>query len=117
MAAPDAIRIEEIDGTSPHLDEVMRLWRSSSSTLGLFPEGAFREYAARRNIFVALDNTTCVGYLLFRYSRDRVVIVHLCVHKDHLGKGIAKRLPRSTGKCNTLTEGFRRSLESQALPG
>lgn len=92
VAAPDAIRIEEIDGNSPHLDAVMRLWRSSSSTLGLFPEGAFREYAARRNIFVALDKTTCVGYLLFRYSRDRVVIVHLCVHKDHLGRGIAKRL-------------------------
>lgn len=104
IATLDASRIEEIDGTSPYLEDVMRLWRASSSTLGLFPEGAFREYAARRNIFVALDKTTCVGYLLFRYSRDRVVIVHLCVHKDHLGKGIAKRL---VSQLHSATQRFR----------
>ncbi|MDE2039590.1 MAG: GNAT family N-acetyltransferase [Elusimicrobia bacterium] len=86
------IAIEQIDGASPYLQEVMRLWRARSSTLGLFPEGAFKEYAARRNILVATEKGACIGYLLFRHSRDLVVIVHLCVGKGQEGKGIAKAL-------------------------
>jgi hypothetical protein len=35
----------------------------------------------------------------------------------NFGATLSYQYPRSTGKCNTLTEGFRRSLESQALPG
>lgn len=86
------MRIETIDGTSPHLSEVMLLWRSSSATLGLFPEGAFKDYAARRNILVALEDGVCVGYVLFRNSKDRITVVHLCIDKLKTKNGIARQL-------------------------
>lgn len=101
-----AVTIEAIDSSSPHLAKVIELGRAHSGTLGLFPEGAFRDYAARKSIFVALKGDVCIAYLLFRYSRDRAVIVHLCIDDAHTGKGLARQLVEHLRKNTTHVRGI-----------
>lgn len=90
------VNIIVVDSTSPHLPAVKALWRANSDTLGFFPDGAFNEHAAKRHILVALAEGQCVGYLLYRVSRQalrgRISIVHLCVDQNRRGLGIAKTL-------------------------
>lgn len=90
-----------------HLKSVMDLWRPNASTLGFFPEGAFKEYAAKKQIIVALDSEDdFLGYLLFRVtpSRQESSIVHLCVLAEKQGQGIAKSLVKELIK---ITVGLR----------
>jgi predicted nucleic acid-binding protein/GNAT superfamily N-acetyltransferase len=87
------LRIETIDEQSPYLDAVKALWRSHSNTLGFFPDGAFRDYAHDRRIFIALDELNkCVGYLMFRVGRDRATVVHLCIADDARKQGYSRAL-------------------------
>ncbi len=88
------IHLEAISNDSPYLPFVKLLWRTNSATLGFFPDGAFEEYAAKRNILVAIENENkCIGYLLYRSYRGRVITIqHLCVNKAIRGQGIAKKL-------------------------
>lgn len=76
----------------PYLDQIKQLWRSNARTLGFFPDGGFSECASYKQILVALSGSQVLGYLLFRISRDRVVIVHLCVEKSHRQQHMARRL-------------------------
>ena len=72
---------------------VKKLWRANSATLGFFPDDAFAEYAARKQIVVALDSErNCVGYLLYRASYMTITIVHLCVDSKNRHKGVARAL-------------------------
>lgn len=83
----------EIDQTSKHLPKVKALGAANSQTLGFFPEGAFDDYAGRKQILVALDDShSCVGYLLYRISQERAIIVHLCVDASSRTAGIATSL-------------------------
>ncbi len=86
--------INGVQYNSPYLQFVKSLWRASSATLGFFPDGAFKEYAAKRNILVAIENENkCIGYLLYRSCRGRfITIQHLCINKANRGQGIAKKL-------------------------
>jgi len=87
------IRIECIDGSSPHLKAVMDLGKQHAETLGFFPKGAFQEHASRRHIFVALTSRNeCAGYLLYRTSGNKAVIVHLCANSAVRKQGIARKL-------------------------
>ncbi|MFW6116348.1 MAG: GNAT family N-acetyltransferase [bacterium] len=92
------MRIERISEDSKYLSEVVKLWRGNSDTLGFFPLGAFEDHAARRLILVAVsEQGRSLGYLLFRIvergrSWPKATIVHLCVHKDYRGRGIASAL-------------------------
>src|SRR5688572_24705026 len=87
------VTIEVIDDKSPHLQTVKALWRANSKTLGRFPQGAFAERAAHRQILVALaPQLGCIGYLLYRHSYDRITIVHLCLDRSHQGRGVARLL-------------------------
>ena len=80
------------------------LWRANSRTLGFFPGGAFNDYAKQRNVLVAIDSKKkCIGYLLYRCSRGRVIIVHLCVDGAWRGKGLANKLIEHL---KTSTKGF-----------
>lgn len=93
MTTDAQIKIEAIDNHSPHLEKVTSLWRANSKTLGNFPKGAFEDHATRRQILVALDSGgSCIGYLLYRPSRDWFAIAHLCIDPDCRGKGVAKQL-------------------------
>lgn len=42
-----------ITENSAHFESVKKLWRDNSRTLGFFPDGAFRDYAADECILVA----------------------------------------------------------------
>jgi ribosomal protein S18 acetylase RimI-like enzyme/predicted nucleic acid-binding protein len=87
------MNIEAINERSPHLDTVKAIGRANAETLGHFPNGAFEEYAARKQILVALnDQGHCVGYLLYYVSRHRAKIVHLCVETTWRGKGVSEHL-------------------------
>jgi predicted nucleic acid-binding protein/GNAT superfamily N-acetyltransferase len=88
-----SIRIECIDGSSPHLKAVMDLGKQHAETLGFFPKGAFQEHASRKHIFVALTSLNeCAGYLLYRTSGNKAVIVHLCANPTIRKQGIARKL-------------------------
>ncbi|MBI4320055.1 MAG: GNAT family N-acetyltransferase [Chloroflexi bacterium] len=87
------VKIVAIDSGSPYLNDVKALWRANKATLGYFPDGAFVDYASMRGIVVALDpHDRCVGYLIYRRSRDQIRMVHLCVADYCRGNGIAKAL-------------------------
>lgn len=79
--------------SEPFLPEIKKLWRRHSGRLGFFPEGAFEDHCARRQILAAhSERNELLGYLLFRHSRDHTVIVHLCVRSAFRSTGIAKSL-------------------------
>lgn len=108
MATDAQIKIEAIDNHSPHLETVRKLWRANSKTLGNFPKGAFEEHAARRQILVALDSEgNCVGYLLYRCSRDWFAIAHLCIDPDCRGKGVAKQIVEHLKQITTSSRGIK----------
>lgn len=87
------MRIEIVDQYSPHLPAIKALGRADAQTLGFFPEGAFEDYAARRGILVALDDSDqCLGYVLYRTTRGYALIVHLCVASAVRGQGVARTL-------------------------
>ena len=89
----ESIRIECIDGSSPYLKAVMDLGKQHAETLGFFPKGAFQEHASRRHIFVALTSRNeCAGYLLYRTSGNKAVIVHLCANPAIRKQGVARKL-------------------------
>lgn len=95
------------DQNSKYLKFVMDLWRPNASTLGFFPEGAFKEYASKKQIIVALSSAEeFLGYLLFRVtaSRQEASIVHLCVAAEKQGKGAARALVKELIK---ITDGLR----------
>lgn len=106
-ATPDVsgeicIEAGAIDGKV--LEQVRRLWRSNSDTLGFLPDGAFVEAAERRQIIAATRAGSLVGYVLYRESRGRAVIVHLCVDPAHRDHRVARRL---VGELRTRTARLR----------
>jgi len=102
------IKIQPIDNYSPHLNTVKKLWRANSKTLGNFTNGAFEDYAARRQILVALDpETGCIGYLLYRHSYEWITITHLCINPTYRGKGVARSLIEHLKQITTYSRGIK----------
>ncbi len=90
---PARIIIKELEPTSSHLTTVKALGKSNSATLGFLPDGAFDEYVLRGQILIALTPAgICCGYVLFRISRRRVHLSHLCVNPGDRNSGIARAL-------------------------
>jgi predicted nucleic acid-binding protein/GNAT superfamily N-acetyltransferase len=87
-------RVQAISHTSPHLAEVERLGRANRTTLGFLPDGAFEDRAAASQILVAVaaQSHRVMGYLLYRVSHHRAIVVHLCVDHAWRGQGIARAL-------------------------
>jgi GNAT superfamily N-acetyltransferase/predicted nucleic acid-binding protein len=92
------MKIIEIDPSSKFLNDIKKLWRANSKTLGFFPDGAFNEHALHKNIIAVINKTgTLQGYLLYRVVRrgkmwPEVTIVHLCIDERFRNQGIGKRL-------------------------
>ncbi len=92
------MKLDFIEGSSPYLKDIKKLWRENSQTLGFFPEGAFDDHAEKRCILAAIsDSGELLGYLLFREVwRGSIwpigVIVHLCVTEGDRGNGVCKAL-------------------------
>ena len=91
----NSIYIRAIKGNSEYADQVKALGKANSSTLSLFPEGAFDDYIWKGNVLVALDeNDTFLGYLLYTVKKKerRIRIYHLCRKEEYQGRGIARQL-------------------------
>lgn len=89
-------KISQIDHNSKYLNDVIALGDTNKSTLGLFPKEAYKESASKKQIIVAIDETTgnLVGYLLYNVSRRKMLvsIVHLCIDTMWRRKGITEQL-------------------------
>lgn len=83
------------DKESPYLQNVQDLADGNTATLGFLPATAFKEYAARGGILVAVtDDEQLAGYVLYRIvkKKQQATITHLCVASQFRGLGIARRL-------------------------
>lgn len=104
------VRQLRLDVDSNQLAEVSRLWRSNSATLGFFTAGAFHEYAAKGQILIAEDDSEqCVGYALYRISRNVVALVHLCVATERRSSGVARALIDGLKSATQTMRGIRLS--------
>jgi ribosomal protein S18 acetylase RimI-like enzyme len=73
--------------------QVVALGDRNARFLGHFPEAAFQREAGKERIIAAVDEAErVVGYVLFRTTRERAVVQHLCVDTSARGKGVARRL-------------------------
>lgn len=90
---------------SLQLEAVKKLWRKDSATLGFFPDGAFAEYAQKRQIIAAVRNGAVLGYVLFRRTGRRVAIVHLCIDQIARGQGVARELAEAVSRAAPDADG------------
>ncbi len=75
------------------VEQVVRLADQNSKYLGHFPASCFKREAERDRVIVALDENDLIrGYVLYRTTRDRAVVQHLCVNAADQGRGIGKLL-------------------------
>jgi GNAT superfamily N-acetyltransferase/predicted nucleic acid-binding protein len=101
------MKIEVIDRTSPHLPQVKALGRANAATLGFLPEGAFDDYAAKRNILGAISSSgRCIGYVLYRVSRGAAVVAHLCVDPTYRRSGVSRALVSELKKATKDLKGI-----------
>ena len=84
--------ITKVNTDSHMLSEIKSLAKKNSATLGFLPDGAFNAYAQRGWILAAVDKGNLLGYVIYRVSRMRAVLVHLCTDEKSRGCGIAKQL-------------------------
>ena len=89
------INISILSALPVHMADIQSLWRKNSKTLGFFPGGAFEDAISKGAILAAFVENTLVGYLLFRQSRGRVTIVHLCIREDYQRQGVARELVKA----------------------
>lgn len=87
------VPIVELGIDSPHADAVKSLWRRNAKTLGFYPEGAWADSFANRQVLAAIGIDGKVqGYLLYRIARERAAIVHLCVDTGNRRAGVGGSL-------------------------
>ncbi|RZK43339.1 MAG: GNAT family N-acetyltransferase [Pedobacter sp.] len=71
------------------LDDIVKIWGPNRNTLGLMPKDAFKDSIRKKWILLCKVENTTVGYLQFRFTNrtQNLSIVHLCIEKEHRGKG------------------------------
>ena len=78
---------------SLHTWNLSRCYGANSATLGYLPDGAFVDHANQRHILGVVNSSNeCVGYLLYRTSKGKATIAHLCISGCARRKGYAKEL-------------------------
>lgn len=76
-----------------HVGQVIALADRYTHFLGRFPRAAFEREAQKQRILAAVDdNDVVLGYILYRTTRDRAVVQHLCVDAAARQRGIARAL-------------------------
>jgi predicted nucleic acid-binding protein/predicted transcriptional regulator len=88
------IKIEYINQHHRFFQDVIKLGKRHSSTLGFMPEGGFFDYAQKKCIIIAHNNTALIGYLMFRFvvRSSRLNIVHLCIEENYRRQNIPTKL-------------------------
>lgn len=84
--------IQIINHKSKWLGKVQNLGDTASGTVGFLPRDAYSDYARRNQILVATEAEELLAYTMFRFRKNSVVIVHLCVAPQHRGKGIPSKM-------------------------
>ena len=87
--------LEYIKSSSPLLTKVQQLGDQCRNTVGFMPGDAFWDYAKKQHILVAHEHGNVLGYAMFRYRNNDIILVHLCVNAEHRKKGLAKKLIRT----------------------
>jgi GNAT superfamily N-acetyltransferase len=91
--AVGAVRVRSISIRDVELiNQVIALGDQNSKTVGFMSPSAFLEHIARGTLLAAVEDDTVVGYALYRLSRNRVALAHLCVREDRRREGIAREL-------------------------
>jgi predicted nucleic acid-binding protein/ribosomal protein S18 acetylase RimI-like enzyme len=90
----DNIKIEYINQHHRFFQDVIKLGKKHSSTLGFMPEGGFVDHAQKKYIIIAHNNSELIGYLMFRVvvRLSRINIVHLCVEESYRKQNIPTKL-------------------------
>lgn len=87
------LEVGEVRPGDPVVDELIRLGKRYSRTLGMMPAGAFWDAAYRGGLVAARIDGRSVGYALFRLPRNnQVMLSHLCVASEARGSGVARAL-------------------------
>lgn len=84
--------IQIINHKSKWLDAVQNLGDASSGTVGFLAREVYSDYARREHILVATEGELLLAYIMFRFKKNSIVIVHLCVDPKHRGKGIPSKM-------------------------
>jgi GNAT superfamily N-acetyltransferase len=95
---PADSQIIEVQADSTEFEQVLKLWRGNSATLGLMPEGGFRDHAQNGWLIAVCAPNGVQGYVMYRRGRERAAVVHLCIAPEQRGKGIAKLLIQAVSK-------------------
>ena len=95
------MKIVTIKEDSPHLQNVLELWRRNRETLGFLPTEAFVKGAREETLLVSESPSgDFQGYLLFRKSLTKATIVHLCVQENYrllgIGRSMVEKLKEKT---------------------
>ncbi len=110
--------VKVLPGSSLLVD-VKGLWRKNSDTLGMMPDGGFDDHAQKKHILGLVVASGLQGYLMYRVSRNRANIVHLCVADSCRGKGASRllidELIKSTKHLNGIELRCRRDFAVSAL--
>lgn len=83
---------EYITPTSPLLKSVQDLGDHCRNTVGFLPREAFFDYAKQNGILALTQNGTLLGYVMFRFGRNDIIVVQLCVAPEYRKMGIAKQI-------------------------
>lgn len=77
---------------SEDADSVISLSDKHKRTLGLLPRDAIRNYVNDGHVYGAFADDELIAYVLFSLPRNQIRITQLCVSKEWVGSGIARRL-------------------------
>ncbi|MEU6189673.1 GNAT family N-acetyltransferase [Nocardia sp. NPDC047038] len=87
------LEVDEVRPGDPVVDELVRMSKRYSRTLGMMPAGAFRDAAYQGGLIAAKIDGRPVGYALFRLPRNnQIVLSHLCVTSEARKSGVAHAL-------------------------
>ena len=86
------MEIQIINQKSKWLSAVQDLGDTASSTVGFLAREVYSDYARKGHILVAIEGEQLLTYTMFRFKKNSIVIVHLCVDPKHRGKGIPSKL-------------------------
>lgn len=75
-----------VSARSKLLKKVQNLGDSASSTVGFLPREAFVDYAKKGHILALTEDDELLAYIMYRYRKNAIVIVQLCVSPLHQGR-------------------------------
>src|SRR6266571_8176234 len=92
-----SVQVRVVTGSDSRLfDQVIALGDKASQTLGFLPASVFAQAAHDKRLLVALQDGQVIGYTYFSLPRQEVRLVHLCVDPAFRGRGVARRLVKSS---------------------